>query len=78
MNENFLFLKSTRFWAVVIAAVSLYLQQKGYIGDAEMLMIATITAGFTTIRTVDRISDKKVEVAEIAAGTSCDDEIVLA
>lgn len=64
--SNFEFLKSPRFWALVIGAVSLYAQQKGYIGDPEMLLIATITAGFTTIRTIDRGQDKKVQAAEIA------------
>jgi len=65
------FLKSTRWWALVIGAVSVYAQLKGWIGEAEMALIATITGGFITVRTVDRISDvsadAKVESAEIAS-----------
>lgn len=57
---EFAFLLSTRFWAIVIAAVALYAQQKGYIGEAEMALITTIMGGFTVIRTVDRnLGDKK-------------------
>lgn len=56
--EKFEFLTSTRFWAIVLGAVSLYLKQKGIFGDAEMLLIATITAGFTIVRTVDRATEE--------------------
>lgn len=54
MKENFAFLKSNRFWALVIGAISMYLQAKGIIGDAEMILIATITSGFIVVKTVDR------------------------
>lgn len=70
MNEikpQWAFLTSTRFWALVLAAVAIYLQQKGILGTEEMQLIASITGGFTIIRTVDRTGDKKVEAAEIAA-----------
>lgn len=56
-NTTWAFLKATRFWAMVIAAVSVYAQAKGYIGQPEMLLIATITAGFTVVRTVDRATE---------------------
>ena len=65
MNEKFAFLLSSRFWALIIGALSIYLQQKGFIGEPEMLLIATITAGFATIRTVDRnTGDAKIEAAK--------------
>ncbi len=64
------FLKSTRFWAIVIAAVSVYLQQKGIFGQEEMQLIATVTGAFTVIRSLDRVSDKKVEAAEATASTA--------
>lgn len=64
---NFDFLKSNRFWAIVIAGVSIYLQTKGLIGEAEMVLIATITGGYATVRTVDRSADKNVEAAKIIA-----------
>ena len=62
------FLTSSRFWAMVIGAVSIYLKAKGWIGEPEMLLIAIITAGFTVIRTADRISEQKVLAAGIASG----------
>lgn len=65
MAEKFAFLFSSRFWALFIGAASIYAQSKGWIGDAEMLFIATMTAGFATIRTIDRMGDKKVEAAEV-------------
>ena len=66
MNTEFL--RSQRFYALVIGAVSFYLKTKGLIGEPEMVLIATITAGFATIRTVDRISDKAIESAKIKSG----------
>ena len=64
LAEKFAFLQSSRFWALVIAAVSIYAQTKGWIGDPEMMLVSTIMGGFTVIRTVDRYSDKQVEAAE--------------
>ena len=52
------FAKSNRFWVMVIGAVSLYLKSKGIFGDQEMILVATIAAGFVTVRTADRISEK--------------------
>ncbi len=62
IQSQWAFLKSTRFWALVIGAVSLYAQMKGWIGDAEMRLIATLAAGFITVRTVDRAAEKVGEV----------------
>lgn len=56
--SRFQFLTSTRFWAIVLTAIAAYCRIKGYIGDAEVTLITTITGGFTIVRTVDRISDK--------------------
>lgn len=63
MNERFAFLTSNRFWAVVIGAVTLYLKTKGYIGDAETVLIETIVAPFVVIRTVDRAYEKISELS---------------
>lgn len=57
MANKFEFLTSTRFWAIVIGAASIYLKAKGWIGEPEMLLIATITAGFTVVKTVDRATE---------------------
>jgi len=56
--EKLEFLKSTRFWALVIGAVTLYLQSKGFIGESELTLIGTIVAGFIGVRTVDRFGEK--------------------
>lgn len=56
--EQIAFLKSTRFWALVIGAVVFYLKAEGFIGESEVTLIETILGGFITIRTVDRIGDK--------------------
>jgi hypothetical protein len=59
MNDKFAFLTSTRFIALVLGALSVYLESKGYIGEPERNLIATIVAGFVTVRTIDRnIGDK--------------------
>lgn len=68
MKEKFEFIYSTRFWAMVIGAVSIYLQAKGFIGEPEMVLIATITAGFTIVKTADRMSEQKVVAAGLSSG----------
>jgi len=56
--EKFDFLKSTRFWALIIGAVTFYLQTKGILGEAELNLIGTIVAGFIGIKTIDRFGEK--------------------
>lgn len=64
------FLVAPRFWALCIGAVSLYLKAKNIFGDAEMILVATITAGFITVGTIDRVSDKVLEGTKIESGMS--------
>lgn len=52
------FLKSNRFWAVVLNAIVVYLQQRGFIGEAELALVTAILAPFVIIRTADRFSEK--------------------
>ncbi len=65
MSEKFSFLLAPRFIALVIGAIMFYLQTKGVVGEPEMILVNTILAGYITVRTIDRVSDKKVEAAEI-------------
>lgn len=58
MNTQFEFLKSNRFWAIVIGAISIYLEAKGWIGEPERNLIAVVTGGFVAVRTVDRTAEK--------------------
>lgn len=69
MNEHntWAFLKAPRFWAIVVAAVALALYQDGFISLAWVTAITTITGGYATVRTIDRMSDKKVEAAAVKA-----------
>lgn len=55
---NGAFLTSNRFWAVVVAAVVLYLNNKGILGVNETVLLETVLAGFVTVRTVDRFGEK--------------------
>lgn len=65
---NLDFLKSNRFWALVIGAIVFYLKTKGLIGEAEMVLVETILAGHITLKTVDRASEQKVVAAGLASG----------
>ena len=56
--KKFEFLTSTRFWALVVAALVLYARTKGVIADAEVILIETILGGFIGVRTIDRASEK--------------------
>jgi hypothetical protein len=58
MNEKLEFLTSTRFWQIFIGALSVYLKAKGFIGEPEMLLIATIMGGAALVGTVDRFAEK--------------------
>lgn len=66
-NDKWSFILAPRFWAIVIAAVGLALYQDGIISLAWVTAITTITGGYATVRTIDRISDKKIEAAEISS-----------
>lgn len=55
---NLEFLKSNRFWALVVGALTLYLHTKGWIGQPEIVLIETILGGFIGIRTIDRFGEK--------------------
>ena len=67
-EPKFSFLLSTRFWMMIIGALAVYLQMKGLIGDAEMWLVGTISAGFVGIKTIDRnTGDAKVEAATIVS-----------
>ena len=66
--ENFQFLYATRFWTMVIAAVAIYAKSKGWIAEPEMLLIATITGGFTIVRTIDRATEQGTIAAAVGAG----------
>jgi len=68
-QSKFAFLTSNRFWALIIGAVSIYLKAKGIFGEPEMMLISTITAGFITVKTIDKLGESKVISAGIAKGS---------
>lgn len=65
---TFGFLYATRFWALVLLALSVYGQRKGWIGEPEMILISTITGGFTIVRTVDRATEQRIAAAAVTTG----------
>ena len=58
MKEKFAFLTSTRFYAVIIGAIAIYLSQEGIISEALSQLIITVAGGFTLIKSVDRFSEQ--------------------
>jgi len=74
--SHFPFLYATRFWAMVIAAVSIYAKAKGWIGEPEMALIATITGGFIVVRTVDRATERSVYAAAVASGQVAASDVI--
>ena len=67
-NNTWAFLRSPRFYAMALGAIALWLFQDGFISAGLATAIATITAGYTLVRTADRNGDKRVESAEITSG----------
>ena len=53
------FLKSNRFWAIVIGAISLACFKYGILPEPFFEAIATITSAFVGVRTIDRLGEKK-------------------
>ena len=71
MKSKFKFLESTRFWSLVLGAIVVYLKTKGYIGEAEMLLINTILGGHIVINTLDKnIGEAKVESAKVSGSVT--------
>lgn len=68
MSNTFSFLRATRFWAMAIAAASFYVKSKGWIGEAEMQLIASLTAGFVVVRTIDRATEQKILASAVISG----------
>ncbi len=62
MSEKFLFLKSIRFWKMVIVGILIALEQQGVItGDlskAVANVLELVLTGSVVIRTVDRFGEK--------------------
>lgn len=52
------FVRSTRFWVMILGATSVYLETKGWIGEPERNFIATISTVFITVKTLDRGAEK--------------------
>lgn len=58
--EHLKFLTSTRFWAVVIIALSFQLSDMGLISDRLFEFLSMIAGGHIGIRTVDRFGEQGV------------------
>jgi len=56
-KSNFEFLKATRFWVMVLGGISIYLESKGLIGIEERNLIATLSASFVAVRTIDKLNE---------------------
>lgn len=48
------FIKATRFWVMILGALSVYGEAKGWIGEPERNFLATVSAIFITVSTFDR------------------------
>lgn len=63
MNEKFAFLKSVRFWNLVIVATVIVLKKEGIIVDDTLVstiseIVALVLSGSTVIRTIDSVAEK--------------------
>jgi hypothetical protein len=68
MKDTFAFLFATRFWAMALAALSVYGKMKGWLGDPETVLIASIATGFTLVRTIDRASEQNIIASAVGSG----------
>ena len=58
MNKNFNFLKSVRFWKLVLVGIAFALFEVGVINFATLGLIEVILIGSVAVRTVDRLGEK--------------------
>jgi hypothetical protein len=54
---DFSFLKSNRFWALIIAGLAVA-SEGNFIKDAWIKGLLVVIGGFVSVRTVDRFGDK--------------------
>lgn len=57
--ETFPFLKSTRFWSVIVIATAITLQAHGYIPKELVEFLQLVLGSHIVIRTVDRFAEQK-------------------
>lgn len=57
-EEWYAFLKAPRFWVMLAGAFSIYLETKGWLGEPERNLIASISAIFITVKTIDKLGAK--------------------
>ncbi len=62
-------LKSTRFWAGILIAATLYAQQKGYIDQALVDLITGLLASYIGINTMQKHEDRTAVATDIPTGT---------
>jgi len=55
--NNFLFLKSTRFWVLFLLAGCVALNSYGVLPQETMNALITLLGGFIVVRTVDRATE---------------------
>jgi len=55
--ESLAFLKAVRFWVMLLGSLSIYFESKGWIGEPERNLIATISAIFIGVSTLDRAAE---------------------
>lgn len=70
--SKFEFLTSTRFWALLTGSASTVLIDPGFITQPWYItlgkFLGLVSAGFITIRTVDRAFEQKVLAAGLSSG----------
>jgi len=67
-NNTWAFTRAPRFWVMLAGTISVYLQMKGWIGEPETILIASISAIFIAVKTIDRAVDHTAEAKIISSG----------
>lgn len=55
---DFQFLKSNRFWALVLVGVVMALKSWGLVDEGVAGALMTVLLGFVGVRTIDRVGEK--------------------
>ena len=66
MNEHFTFIYSSRFWALVMLAISVALNSYGILPQETMNALITLLGGYIAVGTIDKFSKAEQTKADNA------------
>lgn len=71
MNEHFGFIRSSRFWALVMLALSVALNSYGVMPQETMNALITLLGGYIAVGTIDKFSKASQAASDLGNMEGC-------